>query len=207
MFRSGPGSLLLRFWHFPVLTLGPGRRLGLWLQGCSIHCRGCIAPENQPFDARLAIPLDVLMREWRSVLKEAPPVTISGGEPLDQAEGLTALLRRLNAEGIEDILIYSGYTREKVLSVCPELPKLAAALVDGPFVEGAVTPAAWKGSDNQTLTVFREKYRERYERWSAGDARKMQLVTKGGERYLIGIPRQEDGEKWRELRGEDYGPG
>ena len=29
--------------HFPVTTLGPGRRLGIWFQGCSIQCRGCIS--------------------------------------------------------------------------------------------------------------------------------------------------------------------
>ncbi|MBP5240157.1 MAG: 4Fe-4S cluster-binding domain-containing protein, partial [Oscillospiraceae bacterium] len=66
-------ELLLRFWHFPVVTLGPGRRLGLWLQGCSIHCPGCVAPENQPFDRRFAVPLETLMAELAPVLAECPP--------------------------------------------------------------------------------------------------------------------------------------
>ena len=32
--------------HFPVTTLGPGRRLGIWFQGCSIRCPGCISADT-----------------------------------------------------------------------------------------------------------------------------------------------------------------
>ncbi|MBR5346978.1 MAG: radical SAM protein, partial [Deltaproteobacteria bacterium] len=193
-------ELLLRFWHFPVVTLGPGRRLGLWLQGCSIHCPGCIAPENQPFDRSFAVSVDTLMEELAPALAERPGVTISGGEPLDQKEALLDLLGRFNALGIRDILLYSGYLKEKILAACPELPERIAALIDGPYVEGAATSAPWKGSENQKLTIFREEYRERYEVWSEDRERRMQLVRKGTERYLIGIPRQED--PWRENIGK-----
>ena len=201
----GSGKILLRFWHWPVLTLGPGRRLGLWLQGCSIHCPGCVAPENQPFDPAFSVPIDALMEELAPVFEEeVPGVTISGGEPLDQAEALMDLLGRLNALGARDILIYSGRLKEDILSAHPGLPGLIAALVDGPFVQGAATEAPWKGSENQTLTVFREEFREGYELWSAGAERRMQLVRKGRSgRYLIGIPRQ--GDRWREaLLGETF---
>lgn len=196
MFRNEPGHILLRFWHYPVVTLGPGRRLGLWLQGCSIHCKGCIAPENQPFDTSFSHPLDKLMEDWEPVLNEKPGVTISGGEPLDQADALMELLDLLKCRGVMDILIYSGYLKEKVLTLCPELPDRVAALVDGPFVEGAVTSSPWKGSENQTLTVFLDEYREAYEAWSMSAERRMQLIKNDTGRYLIGIPRQED--HWRE---------
>ena len=196
MFRNEPGHILLRFWHYPVVTLGPGRRLGLWLQGCSIHCKGCIAPENQPFDTSFSRSLDELMRNWEPVLNGEAGVTVSGGEPLDQADSLLELLERLNGCGVKDILIYSGYLKERALSLCPDLQNRIAALVDGPFVEGAATPSPWKGSENQTLTIFREEYREAYESWSVNAERRMQLIKNETGRYLIGIPRQED--RWRE---------
>ena len=190
MFREVPGKILVRFWHFPIMTLGPGRRLGIWLQGCSIHCEGCIAPENQPFDEKFSVSIAELVNELAPFLREADGVTISGGEPLDQSEALIELLRLLRANGQEDILLYSGYTKEKILSDCPEISELVAALVDGPFIAGNVTKSLWKGSDNQTLTIFRES--RKYSAWRESSGRKVQFIKKGNEAYLIGIPRQED---------------
>ena len=130
-----------------------------------------------------------------------PGVTISGGEPLDQPEALVDLLERLRALGARDVLIYSGYTKDAALSRCPRLSELAAALVDGPFVQGEATDAPWKGSEGQGLTLFRPELRSAYEQWSADRERRMQLVRKGEARYLIGIPRQ--GDRLREaLLGE-----
>ena len=36
--------------HFPVTVLGPGRRIGIWLQGCSIHCKGCVSQDTWAAD-------------------------------------------------------------------------------------------------------------------------------------------------------------
>ena len=185
-------NILVRFWHFPVVTLGPGRRLGIWLQGCSIHCKGCIAPENQPFDEAFSIPVNELICNLESAFSEADGVTISGGEPLDQTDAVEFLLSELNRRGIRDILLYSGYSKHTALKKLSTLPDLIAALVDGPFIEGDVTSSAWKGSANQKLTIFRDEYREVYEQWSTIEERNVQLIRKNAEYYLIGIPRQND---------------
>lgn len=189
-------NILVRFWHFPVVTLGPGRRLGIWLQGCSIHCKGCIAPENQPFDEKFSVPLEILIDEITPALNEASGITISGGEPFDQADILIDLLTEINQRGIDDILLYSGYDKEKILSQYPQISGLIATLIDGQFIEGAATDAVWKGSDNQTLTIFNEKYREKYENWSALKKRNFQLIKNETGYYLIGIPNQN--ENWKE---------
>ena len=34
--------------HWPVTVLGPGRRVGIWMQGCSIGCRGCVSRDTWP---------------------------------------------------------------------------------------------------------------------------------------------------------------
>lgn len=188
--------MLLRFWHWPVLALGPGRRLGLWMQGCSIHCAGCIAPENQPFDEMFSTDIDELMRGFAPILGEADGVTISGGEPTDQPESLTELLRRFNDAGVRDILLYSGRTADDIRLRCPGISENIAALVDGPFIDGMMSDSPWKGSDNQTLTLFREEFGERYAEWSCREKRNFQLVRKDSGRYLIGIPHQADLPEW-----------
>ena len=39
-------ALVVNRVHFPVTALGPGRRLGVWVQGCSIGCAGCLAHDT-----------------------------------------------------------------------------------------------------------------------------------------------------------------
>lgn len=189
-------NILISFWHFPIVTLGPGRRLGIWLQGCSIHCKGCIAPENQPFDKNFSVSLDMLINEIAPALNEACGVTISGGEPFDQPEALIELLTELNRLNIDDVLLYSGYKKADILSKYPQIRDLAAALIDGQFIEGDITDAIWKGSANQTLTIFNEKYRELYETWSKLPKSNLQFIKNKTGYYIIGIPRQD--KNWKE---------
>ena len=35
---------------YPVKTLGPGNRVGIWTTGCLRGCQGCISPELQDYD-------------------------------------------------------------------------------------------------------------------------------------------------------------
>lgn len=185
-------NILVRFWHFPVVTLGPGKRLGIWFQGCSIHCKGCIAPENQPFDETFSMNLKDFIDEISHVLSGADGVTISGGEPLDQKEALVSLLTEINSLGKSDILLYSGYSKGTALEILPELAHMVAALISEPFVEGDITSAVWKGSENQKITVFRKQYSKRYEDWCSSTVRNMQIIRKNTSSYLLGIPKQGD---------------
>jgi len=186
--KKPPEKILVRFIHFPVETLGPGRRVGVWLQGCSIHCEGCVSPENQPFDQAYSMPVDEAAEHILSY--DCDGVTISGGEPFDQAEELLTLLQKIGK--IPDILVYTGYAKEKILAEHPSVTKHIAALIDGEFRLGLPTEAVWKGSENQTMTVFRSEFAARYESWAAERKGKLQLVRKGTEARLVGIPRQED---------------
>jgi anaerobic ribonucleoside-triphosphate reductase activating protein len=134
---------------------------------------------------------DRLHRFWSA---SPPPsgLTVSGGEPFDQPEALLELLRRARGFGAGDILIYSGYRADILLERHPELRDLASALVDGPFEAGNVTESIWKGSENQSLTLLEERLSSRYEDWTRGKARKLQLVKSGDRDLLIGVPRQAD---------------
>jgi anaerobic ribonucleoside-triphosphate reductase activating protein len=53
--------------HFPVTVLGPGRRIGLWLQGCSIRCAGCVSRDTWEAGAGHAMPIERLLDWCRSV--------------------------------------------------------------------------------------------------------------------------------------------
>ena len=80
-------------------------------------------------------------------------VTILGGEPLAQAAGLAALLRKLKSRGIHTV-VYTGYTLAALASRAD--PAIRAALentdllIDGPYVSALSRAAGeWRGSSNQ----------------------------------------------------------
>ena len=194
-------QILTQMIHYPVMTLGPGRRVGVWLRGCSIHCAGCISEELWSFDTRFARNAESLADEVCSFFNGDAPadgVTISGGEPFDQPKPLMVLLRRLNLSGVRDILLYTGYEISHVLSRNEELPKFVAAVIDGSFKLNLETEAAWKGSANQTLTLFDPNYKERYAEWSRTKKGAIQVAHTEDRVVYIGIPRQADVSKIRE---------
>jgi anaerobic ribonucleoside-triphosphate reductase activating protein len=183
--------------YFPVRVLGPGVRAGLWFQGCARRCDGCLTPESWDFDAAKEKPIGEVSSFILNCCATRPKpegVTVSGGEPFDQPEALLAILRELRAARIGDVLIYTSYLTGELTEKYPDLPRLAAAIIDGPFDKNSPAEASWKGSENQTLTILKPRYKRRYELWERTTKRKMQLA--GDERgvFVIGIPRAPDAE-------------
>ena len=77
----------------PVTVLGPGRRLGLWVQGCGLACPGCASRDTWDPAEGLEIPVAELAdRITRTVVAEdLTGLTITGGEPTDQGRALASL--------------------------------------------------------------------------------------------------------------------
>ncbi|MDR1731462.1 MAG: radical SAM protein [Synergistaceae bacterium] len=194
-------SIRIRLLHHPIKTLGPGSRIGLWLQGCSLHCEGCLSQEMWPFEGGRVLPVKDLAARIKAACSDPAlsldGLTVSGGEPFDQPPSFLELLRELDSAEVRDVLVFSGYSVTDLLARYPEIPVRIAALVDGPFRLGQETEAAWKGSSNQTLTIFRPEYRERYTRWEKMKKGKLQLLRDDQGLFLAGIPLQKDASELR----------
>jgi anaerobic ribonucleoside-triphosphate reductase activating protein len=180
--------------YYPVYALGPGRRIGLWTRGCSIRCEGCVSGEAWSFEGGERADIDELSGRIGDIVENESPdgISISGGEPFDQPGPLIRLLRNLDAAGIRDVLIFTGYRIRDIAARHAEISGLAAAVVDGPFEKGNDTELCWKGSENQTLTLFRPEFAERYSRWAAAKKGRLQILSDEREIFVAGIPRQED---------------
>ncbi|WP_051654333.1 4Fe-4S single cluster domain-containing protein [Persephonella sp. KM09-Lau-8] len=166
---------------YPVKTLGPGNRVGVWLQGCSIRCRGCMSVETWSFEDGIKEDPILLAKKLSKISNS---FTISGGEPFDQPKELKKFLEELKKEGIEDIIIYTGYTEEKVLEDFPWTKKLCSLLISGPFIAGLETESGWKGSENQKAKVFNKKFKDYYRQFL--ESKKQPLQILGGT--IVGIP-------------------
>ena len=91
--RRMTASIALSRIHFPVTTLGPGRRIGIWFQGCSIRCPGCISMDTWA-PGRGITTIDEVVSAIAQWIPTADGITISGGEPFDQPVALIELLER-----------------------------------------------------------------------------------------------------------------
>ena len=174
--------------HFPVTTLGPGRRVGIWLQGCSIRCPGCISADT--WAAGLGeTTVEAVLETLGPWLEEADGITISGGEPFEQPCALNALLRSLQAARPgADVLVYSGRPWEKISTLVHAWDGLLDAVISDPFDAGAGQTLAWRGSDNQRMHLLTARARERYDPWTKAPPAAMDLFFHGGEAWMAGIP-------------------
>lgn len=174
--------------YYPVKTLGPGNRVGIWLNGCNRGCAGCISPELQHYDASKEITVKELMLMIHRIQYPIEGFTISGGEPFYNPDALNEIVQSL-ADVCDDILIYTGYTIEElrlqeneaintVLNTC-------AALIDGSYIKELNDNRGLRGSSNQKCLIF--KYQDKYKGIETAD-RALQNVMYGNKVLTIGIP-------------------
>jgi anaerobic ribonucleoside-triphosphate reductase activating protein len=183
--------------HFPVHTLGPGRRIGIWFQGCSIRCPGCISLDTWAIDRGWTTVHAVLecLGEWAT---DADGVTVSGGEPFDQPEALKELLVGLRARMRRDadILIYSGYRHEKLKPMLDGLIGLYDAMITEPYEVSSPQTLVLRGSDNQRLLFGTDLGHRRFaafeRRRNDADRRLDIMFDDDGTAWLAGIPARHD---------------
>ena len=195
-------NILLNKAHFPVTVLGPGRRIGIWLQGCTIRCKGCVSQDTWPADATKALPVKALVDWCRRVGGDGfDGVTISGGEPFDQPKPLSALLTQLaawrNTAGLDfDILCYSGYPLKTLQKKHAKTLAMLDAVIPEPYADGRPLGALWCGSDNQTLRPLSPRGIARYAHWidapQLPQGKCMQLSVEADKLWMIGIPQRGD---------------
>jgi anaerobic ribonucleoside-triphosphate reductase activating protein len=185
--------------HFPVTVLGPGRRIGIWMQGCSLGCKGCISRDTWDQDPGRELPVESLLAWCAEVARGGlEGVTISGGEPFDQPQALKALLSGLAAwrdrEGIAiDLLCYSGYPMRALRQRHEDILSLLDAVIPEPYVEARPTSLSWRGSANQPLLTLSDLGRARYGAAdSAPTEQRMQFRVERDRIWYIGVPLRGD---------------
>lgn len=176
---------------FPLETLGYGKRIGIWTIGCPHACFNCSNPELWEENKRKDLPLSYIYQMLRSIKDPVDGVTISGGEPFQQVNELSELIRFIATNISEDILVYSGYTLQQLKSWGhPDVEDILnniAVLVDGKYIEKKNDNSPLKGSSNQVVHMLNEKYRSRYETLLMGK-RQVQTVAVQDSLLAFGIP-------------------
>ena len=117
---------------------GPGYRTAIFTQGCPYHCPGCHNPESQPFEGGTVWTLDEVEKKF-SGDPLLSGITLTGGEPAEQAAASAELAHRAHQKGL-NVWTYTGSTLEKLTERAKADPALQRlldetdVLVDGPFI-------------------------------------------------------------------------
>ena len=134
---------------------GPGFRFVCFVQGCPHHCPGCHNPDSHSPAGGKEMSVEAVGAELlKNPLTDG--LTLSGGEPMDQAEDCLALGVR-EAYPQKDVWCYTGYLFEelrdgRVGEDSRALLEGLDVLVDGPFVEARKDlTLRFRGSSNQRI--------------------------------------------------------
>lgn len=139
-------------------VLGPGRRAVLWVMGCSLGCAGCLVPQSWPDRGGLLRQVDELV-EWLVGLEAIEGVTLSGGEPMQQAAALARLVWKTRLRRDLGVVCYTGYRQEELTG--PDQQQLLEQvdlLIDGPYQREQHADLLWRASQNQRLLHLTARY-------------------------------------------------
>jgi anaerobic ribonucleoside-triphosphate reductase activating protein len=161
-------------WRDCTEAEGPGRRAALWVQGCDKRCPGCCNPGFLPLVERELIPVPAMLAKLLQAQQghALEGLTLLGGEPMLQAQGLAELARGAQAAGLS-VMVFTGYTLEELVTCSPlgyrNLLDVTDVLVDGPYERSQPDETRrWIGSRNQRLHYLSDRYDAAIERLPAG---------------------------------------
>lgn len=168
-------------------ALGPGLRYVIWVQGCPFHCPHCETPEGRSFELKNIMSVDELAEDIIS-RHEIDGITISGGEPFEQADALALLLRKVHESRPElTVISYTGYQYEQLKSESANayLSELDL-LIDGPYIHELNDNKGIRGSLNQRLIFLTNRLHDDEDILINGK-RKLEITFKGTGYTVIGL--------------------
>ena len=194
----------------PIMVLGPGRRLAIWVQGCTIGCQDCASVDTWPADGGTTVAVCDLVTEVAERLdrNNLDGLTITGGEPFQQAEAAVNLLSLLRAAGAldhRDVLVFTGFANARARTISPQLWDEADALVTGPYISSRSSGGWLLASDNQRLVCRTALARERF---TPAIRPSIQMSAQESRLSITGLPQAGDLDRFRELmaaRGISFG--
>ena len=179
--------------QYPVYNLGEVKRIGIWVQGCTLACVGCINEMIWSKKKGKAVAIYDLYQYIESISEDFDGITISGGEPFQQYEQLIAFSYLIKTRTKLNIHCFTGYEMKELGDLFPDKLFLhyIDSLVDGRYVKELHSNDSLIGSSNQK--TYRIKNRKANVSVAQKGSNKWSLsVTKDGTIYMAGIPKEKE---------------
>lgn len=182
-----PSLNILQLCRNGTRALGPGLRYAIWVQGCPFRCPHCETPEGRSFAPNTLISVEELANDIISRPK-IEGITISGGEPMEQAGLLADLLELVLAKRPElNVISYTGYQIEQLrakdtLRFISHLD----VLIDGQYIHEMNDNIGLRGSSNQRVFFLTTRLAENAKMFTE-ERRRIEIRFKGPYVSLIGL--------------------
>jgi anaerobic ribonucleoside-triphosphate reductase activating protein len=190
---------------YPVFNLGPGSRLAIWTQGCSIACPGCVNPELWDAHSGKTVEVASLVSSLLKIVAPFDGITITGGEPFDQYPALISFCTFLKSKSKIPIFVFTGYILAQLQQKFPDqlFTHCIDMLMDGSYEKSRHENNNIKGSSNQNfyrfvnnnttdesglennIQIIREEASSNSPKWSVD-------VNEDHQVYMSGIPKSDD---------------
>lgn len=146
-------------------TNGPGRRVVIWVQGCTLGCKGCFNAPLQPHKPRHLVE-PVMFADFiatQCIKNRCEGITITGGEPFQQALALHIFSRRIKKHDLT-LVCFSGYQKETLLSSThPDVRALIDSidiLIAGPYDHHNTYSRTWSDDPDKEIVLLSTEYSE-----------------------------------------------
>ncbi len=143
---------------------GPGKRIVIWVQGCTILCNGCFNPTLQPHIARTLVKPETFAADIVKLCidNECEGITLTGGEPFQQSQALGFFVKVIKENNLS-VVCFSGYTADELLNSTnlnvKTLIKNVDILIAGPFQKDMNYPnRTWFDDPDKELIFLTDVY-------------------------------------------------
>lgn len=141
---------------------GPNTRFCIWVQGCSLHCKGCANHAMWDKEGGTVYETSEIINLIESYKDKIDGITFLGGEPIEQIEAVTEISKAVQEMGMS-VLVFTGYKYSELsgMEEFNELVKYIDILIDGRYEEDKQDfSRPWVGSSNQNYYFFSNRYDE-----------------------------------------------
>lgn len=147
--------------YIPITNVeGVGTRFAIWVQGCSIRCKGCANSHMWNFDGGTSYKVDDFIEIIKRYKDKIEGITFLGGEPLEQIKAVTEISKAAQELGLS-VILFTGYEFKDLENNkdFQELVKYVDILIDGKYEQDKTDYSrAWVGSSNQNYYFLTDRY-------------------------------------------------
>ena len=133
---------------------GPGKRLLIFTQGCSLHCKGCVNQHLWEFGKGDDMSIEEILMQC----KDLDGITLHGGEPLDQANSVREIVDQLK-KCEKTVVLFTGYTYQELNETQRWIWLNSDIVISGRYDETKRNIyLQFRGSTNQRVFTHKGKY-------------------------------------------------